>query len=638
MNGGKSEEALRCIEVYKKAVQHIGMSFDKVLDFEMIMLEVEANCRLGRNAEALQLCDTLLAKELTHAERARVLLVKGSIESDDNQQVFCVNAISEALGEAEADGSPKFIGRCYLELAKMLGTHYPALSLSLLWKARIIYEKDKDVEMVAFCKERMAMSYFLLWHRTDDERYKNEALRLVNEDLKREVFRHSGAKAAFDRLRGVINNDLVSIKSALDFFEEIHAWGEAMRTAEFYIKTALTIDDREKAKEGAKWYEEYAEELHDESRLAYIRSLDLDNVVASWIPQIEPKPLPDLLDVLDWLALDEEWFHLEKTDFRLLFPTHYQEGKFEAIMMPDGRARLYPLGLVPYRYYRGQSDKLEGKTCVPSLYRGLTDAQMFYERLCLMELEILLSDYPLTAMYLDGLEYNAPDGKHPLPLMVDVEALGQHYGINTDLLDVTADKWVAAFFASTKCDNGKYLPFTEEGEGVMYVYNHLPYISYAEERLSAVGQQPFSRPGAQAGLVYKMLPGEDFNSKAQRIVFKHNPKISEFVFNYCNRSKRLFPQEILENKVSDIRKSNTHSRQALEMVKERYYKDVPEEVIQEYLKEKALMIQETCLVLFSDEEKRECLERWKTEKGNILDTIQVRLTYTEPIVKVEGEN
>ena len=631
MNRGKSEDALRCIEDYKKFVQKMGLSLDRELDFEMGIREVEVNCRLGQNADGLRLCDALLAKGLTHDERARVLLIKGSIESDDSHQMFHVNSISEALGEAEEAGSSDLIGRCYLELAKMIGTHYPALGLSLLWKARIIFEKDKDEEMTAFCKERMALAYFLLWHRTTDKRYYDEALRLVNNDIDRKVYRHPVAKVSFDRLKGVINSDLDLIQSALDFFEEIHALGEAMRTAEFYMKTALTLGDREKAKKGAKRYEGYAEELHDESRVAYIRNLDLDKAVASWTPEIVRKPLPNLLDVLDRLALDEEWFHLEKSDFRLLFPTHYQEGQFEAIMMPNGRARLYPLGLVPQRYYRGQSDKLEGKACVPSLYRGMTDSQMFYERLCLMELEILLSDYPLTTMYLDGLEYSAPDGKHPLPLVVDVEALGQHYGIKTDLLDVTADKWVAAFFASTKYDNGKYLPFTEEGEGVMYVYNHLPLFSYEEDRLSAVGQQPFSRPGLQAGLVYKMLPGEDFNSKAKRIVFKHDPKISELIFNYTNRSRRMFPQEILEGKVNDIRQSKAHSRQALEMTKERYYKEVPKEVIQGYLKEKAVEIQDACPVIFTSEEKKVCLESWETEKGNILDSIRVRLTYTEPM-------
>lgn len=48
----------------------------------------------------------------------------------------------------------------------MLGTHYPALGLSFLWKARIFYEKSKESDRVAFCKMRMALAYFLLWHRT----------------------------------------------------------------------------------------------------------------------------------------------------------------------------------------------------------------------------------------------------------------------------------------------------------------------------------------------------------------------------------------------------------------------------------------------------------------------------------------
>ena len=74
-----------------------------------------------------------------------------------------------------------------------------------------------------------------------------------------------------------------------------------------------------------------------------------------------------------------------------------------------------------------------------------------------------------------------------------------------------------------------------------------------------------------------------------------------------------------------------HSRQALEMTKERYYKDISNEIILDYLKDKAVVIQDAYPVIFTDEEKKACLERWEKEKDNILGSIRVRLTYTEPI-------
>ena len=635
MNTCDSEEALDCIHYYWAIKRDFNIEYHREMDQEMIMREIEVNNRLAHKAEAIRLCDLLLGWDLSHSKRSLVLLAKGSIESDESHWIFNVNSMSEALGEAEADGSPALIGRCYLELAKMVGTHYPALALSFLWKARIIFEKDNKREKIAFCKERMAMSYFLLWHRTNDKRYQEEASRLVNEEIDRNTYPHPGARAGFDRLRGLINNDLSLIRESLDFYEGMHAWGDALRTAEFYIKVALTMGDREEAKKGAKRYESYAELLHDSFRLEYIRGFDFEHAEATWIPEVQQKPLPDLLDVLDMLALDEERFHLEKNVYRLLYPTHYQEGKFEAITMPDGKVRLYPMCLVPYRYYRGQSEVLREKPCIPSLFRGLSDSEMFYERLCLMELEILLADYPITRVFQNGLQLNTPNGAYSRPVAVDVTALGQHYGIKTDVLDVTADKWVAAFFASTKYVDGRYEPCKDDGEGVMYVYNHVCFPTIDNDRLSAVGLQPFSRPGMQAGLVYKMRPKEDFNTKAKRIVFRHDPKISEMIFNYCNRSKRLFPQEILEDKVREIRTSKVHCRRALEMTVSRYYEKEDKEVIRRYLTDKGVTIQDNPPVALSKEEKEECIEHWNRDKDQILDTICLRFSYTGPIEKME---
>ena len=630
LNTCKTHEAISTIRYYHRIEKDFSISGP--LDYWIGKIEIDAYRRLGENAKALCVCEKLLEWSLASWQKAEILIMKGSIESDESHLVFGINSLSLALGEAEADGTPTLIAKCYLEMAKMLGSHYPALNLSFLWKARVFYEKIQDDENVAFCKSRMAMEYFLLWHKgnkKDNKRFIEEARRLVNEDIKRECFRHLAAQYSFDRQKGLINNDIGLIESAMTFFKSINAYGDYCLSAEFYIKTALTIGDREAAKRCVQQYEQVASERNDQRRLSFIRGIDCDKGVACWVPQ-EYKKLPNLLDVLEMLAYDEEWFHLEKGVMRLLFPTHYQEGMFETVLMPDGKTHLYPCTLYPYRYYRGQSDKLEGKKCNPSIYRGLTKEEAFHERLCLKEFEILLKEYPLTKIYDNGLAYYTPEGVIPLFLKVDANALGQHYGIKTDLLDLTADKWVAAFFASTEYVDGKYVPYKKDGEGAVYVYNYMPADNAALNRMNAVGLQPFSRPGCQAGLVCRMNEDEDFNDMARRIIFKQDPDISNFIYSYCNRSKKLFPDEILEEKVAAIKESKSYSRKAYINTIGEYYQNCSEDEIMGYLKALKIDLMDTPPVTFSENELNAFDERWNKEMDHFFDSVNVRLMYSAP--------
>lgn len=629
LNACETEEALGTIKCYKMIER--DFSIHGAPDFDLSMNEIEAYRRLGDNEKAILCCEEQLKTKLESRQRAEVLITKGSIESSDSHWVFAINTLSHALAEAEVDGTPSLIAKCYLELAVMIGTHYPALGMSFLWKARVHYEMAREAENVAFCKLRMTMAYFLLWHRCQqkEDRFVVEARRLVNEDIKRECFRHPAAQYSFDRQKGLINNDIGLIESAMTFFKSINAYGDYCLSAEFYIKTALTIGDREAAKRCVQQYEQVASERNDQRRLSFIRGIDCDKGVACWVPQ-EYKKLPNLLDVLEMLAYDEEWFHLEKGVMRLLFPTHYQEGMFETVLMPDGKTHLYPCTLYPYRYYRGQSDKLEGKKCKPSIYRGLTKEEVFHERLCLKEFEILLKEYPLTKIYDNGLAYYTPEGVIPLFLKVDANALGQHYGIKTDLLDLTADKWVAAFFASTEYVDGKYVPYKKDGEGAVYVYNYMPADNAALNRMNAVGLQPFSRPGCQAGLVCRMNEDEDFNDMARRIIFKQDPDISNFIYSYCNRSKKLFPDEILEEKVAAIKESKSYSRKAYINTIGEYYQNCSEDEIMGYLKALKIDLMDTPSVTFSENELNAFDERWNKEMDHFFDSVNVRLMYSAP--------
>ncbi len=346
--------------------------------------------------------------------------------------------------------------------------------------------------------------------------------------------------------------------------------------------------------------------------------------------------LPTIMDVLDRLSYGEEKWALEKSPLRMLMPGYAQEGMFEIVEGPNGMGRLIPCSLSYNDYYRGESGY--HKPCKPSLYRkGMTDDCIFHERLKACELELLIEDYPLTDIFKSGLQVNLNNGQViPLRLKIDVEALAQHYGIKTDLLDLTVDKFVAAFFATTTYRYGKYYPIEpdEPTYGVIYMYVDNPFgeNDMYSKHMRVVGLQPFSRPGEQAGFVLRLGKNEDFRKKAwQKIKFRQDKDMSWLIFNYTNRADKLFPKSILEKKADAIINSQFYSVKAFELCKARYFPEVDNQVLLGYVKKLRLKLKDFPPVRFSDSEKKQVLKEWD-EKG--LDEFRNKVIF-RPMLKGE---
>ena len=355
--------------------------------------------------------------------------------------------------------------------------------------------------------------------------------------------------------------------------------------------------------------------------------------------------LPTLLDVLDRIALDEEWFLLNQGRYTGLFPTHYQEGIFETMTMPDGTTQLWPLGLRPFIFYRGESTyHPQGK---PSIFRKyMTPEMVFHERIKDCELELLMKTHPMVDIFRNGTMATLHDGKsYLLNLSVDYHALAQHYGIATELMDLTVDKWVAAFFASTKCENGVYKPVNDnDSYGVIYVMKQplqdmLPSVSPEKAKIRAVGLQPFTRPGEQAGYVYRMNENQNFNKIcARKIKFRHDARVSELVFSYANRSKKLFPYDLLQDKATVIKNSYRSSKDAYNLVIARYFPFTPNDTIEEWMKVARISLQDNLVTTFSEVERKQFFEDWKKKEKPFYSRIYIREVYTGPIHEVSGND
>lgn len=339
--------------------------------------------------------------------------------------------------------------------------------------------------------------------------------------------------------------------------------------------------------------------------------------------------LPTILDILEHLAKGEIEFYEKMVGsmFKYVLPTINQEGLFEIISYPDGTDKVVPLHMMQ-DYYRGESSP--HFPSYPSLYRkGMTDDEILIERVKTCELSLLIETFPIYQVFKSGISYTFPDNSvQVFNLSVDAEALAQHYGIKTQLMDLTVDKFVAAFFATTIYKDGKYYPVDPEQDdmpkyGLFYDYVDSGINDFIlqhqtgcyKPKLRVVGFQPLSRPAEQRGYVLNMKKGEDFHKLCRRrcYKFRHDAKVSQLIFNYTNRSNKLFPYSIMEEKANKIIKSKSFSKSAVELTVLKYYPQKSYDEIVSILKGHGISISRKPIVRFTEEEKKAVIENWNAK-------------------------
>lgn len=357
--------------------------------------------------------------------------------------------------------------------------------------------------------------------------------------------------------------------------------------------------------------------------------------------------LPTLLDVIDYYFAGEHSMELrtEQSVFHGAFPTHLQKGFFEPLQMEDGTSILLPLSPIQHSYYRGESSYHE--ECYPSLYRkNMGDAEIFVERVKRCELELLMQEYPITGIVQNGIQAQDPSGEwHPFFFRIGYDGMAQHYGIKTEYIDLTIDQWTAAFFAATTYDfeSDTYSPIMDTEKypyGAFYLYSEIQFpVPYDKhQRVDVVGMQPLARPGRQAGFVCRMERGENFNDRAQKTLFRHDARVNELIFNYTNRSNRLFPKELLNDTIrKEIVEGKEFSQWSYDEAKKRYFAETDDDVLKGYLAKKHITIRQDNKQWFTEAEKNEILDYWKTHEQKFLSMIKTRWTYRGPINEMEGE-
>lgn len=215
-----------------------------------------------------------------------------------------------------------------------------------------------------------------------------------------------------------------------------------------------------------------------------------------------------------------------------------------AVVDEQGRIRLLSGLEFSMQLYRGQTQV--NSRCTPTLARlERTEDQLM--ALCRrIAFEDVIGTHPMVRT----AEQARPFGR---PLHVDREGLAQHYGLATDMLDVTSNFDVASFFATCawNAEQRRYQPVCAHGlAGV--IYRITPALMMTTERpdepfgpVRIVGWQPLPRPEQQRAYVVKMEPGQDFTSlpSVEVFHFQHQDYISERIWNAFEQGNALFPSD-----------------------------------------------------------------------------------------------
>lgn len=135
------------------------------------------------------------------------------------------------------------------------------------------------------------------------------------------------------------------------------------------------------------------------------------------------------------------------------------DGAFEMLAKKDGGFVLMPASRDYAFLYRGQGTFYS--PCLPTLLRhNLDAAHLFIERMRMVEFELMLKDYP-AVQFFNSMQFE-----------VDYVGLAQHYGLYTDVLDLTSDIRTALFFAMCDYDgiHDCYRPKAKNKEYIGYIY------------------------------------------------------------------------------------------------------------------------------------------------------------------------
>jgi len=340
---------------------------------------------------------------------------------------------------------------------------------------------------------------------------------------------------------------------------------------------------------------------------------------------------PTVMDIVEYMAeLEEQQI---KTDtplggtlswmYRLMqlgvFTLVMDENRRMPILVPGARRMMV--------FYRGQSE--EHTPCVPSVWRGKRERWSRNELISQFqtaEMLLILKQHPVIQFVENTpIEFTNSFGqKISVIVPVQYDALAQHYGISTRYLDLTTDKWTAAFFAATDWADGQYtVHYGGENLNSQYgVFYVLDRSSQGVESMTKMGVFPvgmhyFNRPGRQSAYAMCMqrdVPFEQMEGVVP-IYFRHDREANEMVFAVSQHSKGYFPEDSFAGVVEQIvnRANQSFTLSMIKLTRAIYHPQWSEEDMMKSVKGAGIDVEEDLCTRFSPKEMKADWEEWSRE-------------------------
>lgn len=235
--------------------------------------------------------------------------------------------------------------------------------------------------------------------------------------------------------------------------------------------------------------------------------------------------------------------------------------EFQAMTLYGNRMAASPMPMTPL--WRGENEFHEH--CLPSLYRRN------WSELEKLERQIQLEDFRLILKVNPEIKEMEEGG-----LEVNYNGLAQHYGIETNILDLTNSFLVAAFFATTTYNPlmDIYQPIVQsDSQGAIYFFPTGGFLNIGHEPpIWPIGLAALRRPGEQRGFGVEMSEqNKDLNhySGAHLFKFQHSNDASLEIWRQTMGGSIFFPYDPMTEKVRNMRIYRIYSKEACKLAYEK---------------------------------------------------------------------